>query len=112
MVAEIGMTMLNTFSDISPFWRTIQIIAVVGILISALLGLIFLEVDTICHISLASALTCLVAVLVIAVVPQCNTTYYQVMFDDTASINKIYEDYNVLNTEGKIWTIIPKSSIR
>lgn len=40
------------------------------------------------------------------------TTYYQVTIDDSVSVNKVYEKYKIINTEGKIYTIVDKEDLK
>lgn len=40
------------------------------------------------------------------------TTYYQVTIDDSVSINEVYEKYKIIDTEGRIYTIVDKEDLK
>lgn len=109
MVSGNGILILNTLSQVSDKWSylgtTLMAIAALLVIIGCLLP------DN--RRALALVL-CFVAValfgvnVVIRFSPKCYENKYQVIFDDTVSANEVYENYDVVKIDGKIWTIREK----
>ena len=107
-----GVTILNTFVEkgaVMQPWCTIGLSMCIGGLVAALFSGIITNSyknNKLRNIVLIACLICVVIGLSIGVfAPRETEDRYQVIIDDTVSFNEFYEHYEVLEINGKIYTV-------
>lgn len=111
MVSGDGMMILNDAAYLSENWRTFQAAC---ILFTTLFLLIAVLVNG-KKIAIASAFIAVAIAatgLCVTFKPSHYQTQYQVIFDDSISANEVYEKYEVIKVDGKIWTIREKQNVK
>ena len=109
MVSGDGMLILNSMNVLAHTW------SVVSAIISFVTSIVFIVglfmPDRYRKIAMAfigvAVLGC-VTNIGIRCSKECKTTQYQVIFDDTVSANDVYDNYDVVKIDGKLWTIREK----
>lgn len=109
MVSGDGMLILNSMNVLTHTWSVVS--AVISFVTSIVFIVGLFMPDR--HRKLAIAF---IGVAVLGCVTnigircskECKTTQYQVIFDDTVSANDVYDNYDVVKIDGKLWTIREK----
>lgn len=109
MVSGDGMLILNSMNVLTHTWSVVS--AVISFVTSIVFIVGLFMPDRHRKIAMAfigvAVLGC-VTNIGIRCSKECKTTQYQVIFDDTVSANDVYDNYDVVKINGKLWTIREK----
>lgn len=107
-----GVTILNTFVETGAVmqpWMTIGLILSIGGIMVSVFGLILTGTyknNKLLNILVTVCLICVVIGISMAIfAPREAEDRYQVIIDDSVSFNEFYEHYEVLEINGKIYTV-------
>lgn len=110
-----GVTILSeqtVYNTLVPEWAAI--VACVGLFVIWLIGFIFIATDRD-----KSLIICMIGILILSAVAICslidnkksiNHIEYKVTIEDSVSINEFLDKYEILDQEGKIYTIKEKTN--
>lgn len=104
-----GITILDTIIDsYRPDWAIL--IGVLGAIIMIIIASASLYILTDASkrakiILLISSVISIVCVVVCLLTPKISTTYYRVIVDNTVNMNKFFQTYELVRTEGLIYVV-------
>lgn len=109
MVSGNGMLILNSMNVLTPAWSMISIVITLFTMFFAIVGMFIPDSHRKLAISfIAIAVLGCVTNVGIRCSKECKVTQYQVIFDDTVSANDVYDNYDVIKIDGKLWTVREK----
>lgn len=109
MVSGNGMLILSSVNVLTHTWSVVSAIISFVTSIFFIVGLFMPDRHRKIAIAfIVVAILGFVTNIGIRCSKECKTAQYQVIFDDTVSANDIYDNYDVVNIDGKLWTVREK----
>ena len=99
-------TRLYDFSTAS--WVSMIIFVLLGVTFLILFSMLYISNDSLFLVLGIISIICAFIVPILLIEPIDNKFEYKVIIDDSVSINELYDKYNIIEKEGKIYTIQDK----
>ena len=102
-----GITILNSEVVMVPHWGPIVvlILGVISVLVLLFLALLGFDHDTMITASIISASMVLIGALSLIIVQVPYYTSYEVILEDSVSMNEFLNKYEILDQRGQIYTV-------